>query len=229
MKRAPSKFTLIELLIVIAIIAILAAMLLPALNRARESARKISCTNQLVQVMRATQLYADNFKGYIPINAPSKPWGQFLEANGYLPQKILYCPSNPMPSDNYFRTYGIYRWNLTPEDSRWYNKASSKLIHGDFAIAPGGDNYYYQLGRVRRAAQQFLYADTRGAAGTTYAKYGYWAFSPCWRTEEASVSVHHGGVANLAFVDGHAESFTLDGLRKIGFTRMLNQAGQKVQ
>jgi prepilin-type N-terminal cleavage/methylation domain-containing protein/prepilin-type processing-associated H-X9-DG protein len=61
MKR---KFTLIELLVVIAIIAILAAILLPALNSARERGRSASCLNNLKQIASAAAMYVDNFDGY---------------------------------------------------------------------------------------------------------------------------------------------------------------------
>lgn len=95
-------FTLIELLVVIGIIAILASMLLPALNQARLKAKQISCTNQVKQVSLALAMYADNSQGYVPPRrniadgdvAYSKPgWGGCLYQNKYLPSgKILVCP-----------------------------------------------------------------------------------------------------------------------------------------
>src|SRR5271156_6839470 len=59
-------FTLIELLVVIAIIAILAAMLLPTLSRAKETAKRISCLNDLGQLSLAAHIYVDDNQGAYP-------------------------------------------------------------------------------------------------------------------------------------------------------------------
>jgi prepilin-type N-terminal cleavage/methylation domain-containing protein len=100
-------FTLIELLVSIAIIGTLAGFLLPALSRAKESARRATCMNNLRQIGLAMTMYADDYKGMLPPTTPVGYANQRIRSltlseiglghliPKYLPNvDLMVCPSN---------------------------------------------------------------------------------------------------------------------------------------
>ena len=110
MKKKKSVFTLIELLVVIAIIAILAAMLMPALQQAKERGKTISCTSNLRQTGLAIQMYRDNFNDWFfapnSMGTPGNPnsygqlaWGQMLFDLKYINDwHAIRCSKTPFPT-----------------------------------------------------------------------------------------------------------------------------------
>ncbi len=179
-------FTLIELLITIAIIAILASMLLPTLNKAREKAKSIKCTANLTQLGLGLAFYADAWDDYLPsfYIADQTHWyalDEFMEGVGSKryskkPGSIFTCPSSP---DGFF-----------PNDS---------FVNNGIYLNYGGNRYmsHRKQSRLKQPSKTSTLMD---------AIYFYTTWGSDVNGLDSNTNFVHQKAMNVLFVDGHARA-----------------------
>lgn len=160
-------FTLIELLVVIAIIAILAAILFPVFARAREQARKTSCTSNLRQIGTALQMYLQDYDETFPFlswNNGNTLGLHWLDSTApYIKNDNVWrCPSSNNDADwagqwnavnGFVQHYASYTWN---ESATWTAKiAACSNVSNTFLIMDKGNSlcftaWYDWVGRTQK-------------------------------------------------------------------------------
>lgn len=198
-------FTLVELLVVAAIIALLIGILAPALGSARHAARNVVCLNQMKQTMTASLMYAQDHRDLWPRSTHSAlargvmPWGYALCP--YLGRPIYTAPDPPWWKE---LRQGFYR---CPADTRrdsswsygknvWFELTSGET--GELAGQAAGPVFPKVLDTPRPSATLF-YGELASGSTADHIMAHFWLMGG--KPEVAST--RHGSTSNYAYVDGH--------------------------
>lgn len=199
------RFTIIELLVVIGIIAILAGMLLPVLGKVRATATKISCLNNMKQVGTDFTIYADDNSSIYPFASCVKDnlsWGPQLYGTNTKTKQLKYvrCPYSRDTITSEWYVYGA-----GPNFGVSYrNSTGIDVIERVTPGFPNTQTRAFIAKRCKKPGSVLLLLDTIVYSGTHKGQ----QFCKIDSGKSSGMHFRHGRMMNTSWLDGHAESVT---------------------